>query len=70
MRLVVSTLIVALLSAQSNGKEETEARPTEKCDLLVVGAGISGAFTAARYRQFNPHDSICIVERSVSSGGR
>lgn len=41
-----------------------------ECDLLVVGAGVSGAFTAARFRQFNPDATICIVERSENSGGR
>jgi monoamine oxidase len=40
------------------------------CDLLIIGAGISGAFTGHRYKQFNPDEKVCIVERGVRSGGR
>ena len=51
--------------------ERPQAGPADvECDLLVVGAGVSGAFTAARFRQFNPDASICIVERSGRPGGR
>ncbi len=45
-------------------------QPNINCDLLIVGGGVSGAFAAARYRQYNPDASICVVERGVQVGGR
>jgi hypothetical protein len=42
----------------------------ETVDVLIVGAGISGLFAATRIRQYYPHLSVAIVERSADVGGR
>lgn len=39
-------------------------------DVLVVGAGVSGLFCAARIRQRYPHLTVAIVERAAQVGGR
>ena len=39
-------------------------------DVLVVGAGVSGLFCAARIRQRYPHLTVAIVERASQVGGR
>ena len=69
----LSTPLKQSLKSETHGGPPTNQPTTPVdgivCDLLVVGGGVSGAFVAARYRQFNPKDKICIVEmNSVVSG--
>nr|UMO79951.1 NAD(P) binding domain containing protein [Pandoravirus aubagnensis] len=49
--------------ADSNGNVET-------VDVLIVGAGVSGLFAAARIRQYYPHLTVALVERGAIVGGR
>lgn len=42
----------------------------ETVDVLVVGAGVSGLFAAARIRQYYPHLTVALVERGAIVGGR
>jgi predicted Rossmann fold flavoprotein len=47
-------------------------------DVVIVGAGASGCFTAIRLKELNPHLNVCILERTnrplqkvrISGGGR
>lgn len=42
----------------------------ETVDVLIVGAGVSGLFAAARIREHYPHLTVAVVERSAIVGGR
>lgn len=42
----------------------------ETVDVLIVGAGVSGLFAAARIRQYYPHLTVALVERGAIVGGR
>lgn len=64
----MSWLLALVLCMGAYAVEEQSA--PDYCDLLVIGAGVAGAFSAARFRQFNPNATICIVERSDTVGGR
>ena len=39
-------------------------------DLIIVGAGISGLYSAYRFKQLYPHKSVLILEKSNYIGGR
>lgn len=39
-------------------------------DYLIVGAGISGLYTAYKLQKYNPHAKICIIESADYIGGR
>ena len=39
-------------------------------DYLIVGAGISGLYTALKLHQSYPTKTICIIEASAYTGGR
>nr|UMO78631.1 NAD(P) binding domain containing protein [Pandoravirus belohorizontensis] len=42
----------------------------ETVDVLIVGAGVSGLFAAARIREYYPHLTVAVVERGAIVGGR
>ncbi|BCU03922.1 NAD(P) binding domain containing protein [Pandoravirus japonicus] len=42
----------------------------ETVDVLIVGAGVSGLFAAARIREHYPHLTVALVERGAIVGGR
>ncbi|AGO82713.2 NAD(P) binding domain containing protein [Pandoravirus dulcis] len=42
----------------------------ETVDVLIVGAGVSGLFAAARIREHYPHLTVAVVERGAVVGGR
>lgn len=42
----------------------------DTADLVVVGAGVSGLYTAWRYLQKNPDDDVVVIERLNRPGGR
>ena len=39
-------------------------------DYLIVGAGISGLYTAYKINQYYPNKKICIIEATSYIGGR
>jgi hypothetical protein len=54
--------------AGHDGHDDGDA--VETVDVLVVGAGVSGLFCAARIRERHPHLTVAVVERSDEVGGR
>ncbi|WBR14560.1 Nad-dependent amine oxidase [Pandoravirus kuranda] len=53
----------------NNGHRDNQ-QLVETVDVLVVGAGVSGLFAAARIRQYYPHLTVALVERGAIVGGR
>ncbi len=43
---------------------------SDKSDVLIVGAGVSGLYAAWRLLKHNPHQKITIIERLNRTGGR
>ena len=46
----------------------TDARPPERCDLAVVGAGILGLAVAREALLRDPGLSVCVLEREDRVG--
>ncbi|ATE82205.1 NAD(P) binding domain containing protein [Pandoravirus salinus] len=54
----------------NNAGSDASDNNVETVDVLVVGAGVSGLFAAARIRQHYPHLTVALVERGAIVGGR
>ncbi|CAL1542267.1 unnamed protein product [Lymnaea stagnalis] len=69
---MAQVLLFACLIVVAVAQSELRRDPTEKCerevDVVIVGAGVTGAYSAYRLR--NTSQSIEIVERSDRIGGR
>ena len=51
-------------------KHEESVKIPKTADVVIVGAGMSGLYTAWRIMQEQPKTKVLILERSLRTGGR
>lgn len=64
---IVITLVLFLVNTDTG---RNSGRVRNVCDVMVIGGGIGGVYTAYRINQAKPDKKVCLIEATNRFGGR